>query len=267
MIMVAACQVRIDIDDPDETRRAVIAAVAEAAGRGAALIVVPELTLSGYAFRDQDEARARAEPASGPTVSLLRELSSQYGAVIIGGFCELGDPEVYNSAVILDRGEVGAVYRKTHLWDTEKLIFTPGDRLPPVVDTSVGRVAAMICYDLEFPEMIRSVALRGAQLIAAPSNWPDLGGLHSRRPPEVAKALAGAAINRVAIVVADRVGPERGVHWIGGSVICDPEGYPAAGPAHGEAVVLTAEVDLGRALDKQVSSRNHAFTDRRTDLY
>lgn len=266
--MVAACQVQIDIDDPDRTRERVVAAIGEAAGRGARLIVLPELATCGGVFRDPAEARSRAESASGPTVKLVAELSAQHDAVIVGGFCEeSGGAMPYNSAVIADQGKVLAVYRKTHLWDTEKLIFTPGDERPPVVATSLGQVAIMVCYDLEFPEMVRGVALRGAQVIAAPANWPDLGYPAGERPAEMAKAQASAAINKVAVVVADRCGAERGVDWIGGSLICDVWGYPVAGPADRVATVLTAEVDLAAALDKRVSARNDAFADRRPELY
>ncbi len=265
--MVAACQVPVDIDDPDRTRTAVVAAVAEAAARGAQLVVLPELTLCGGIFRDAAEATERAEPASGPSVELFRDLSRQHGIVLVAGFCETSGLDLpYNSAVVVDGGELLAVYRKTHLWNTELAHFTPGVVLPPVVATRVGTVAPLICYDLTFPEVVRSVALRGAQVIASPANWPD-AGLPNTRPPEVSTAMASAATNHLVVLVADRVGPERGVRWVGGSVICDVDGYRLAGPEWGAATVLVAEVDLEAALDKRISARNHVFDDRRTDLY
>jgi predicted amidohydrolase len=125
----------------------------------------------------------------------------------------------------------------------------------------------MICYDLEFPEMVRDVALRGAQVVVAPSNWPSNSPPAGERPPEVVKAQASASVNRVFVVVADRWGRERGVDWIGGSVICDVEGYPVAGPADGGEVLLVAELDLGRADDKALGAYNAAFADRRPQLY
>ena len=267
MARVAAAQVPIDIDQPDRTREAVVAAVTEAAERGADLVVLPELALCGALFRDAAEARDRAEPDTGPTVTLVRELSQRHGLVIVAGFCETsGRARPYNSAVVVDSGELRSVYRKTHLWDFEKELFTPGDVLPPVVTTRVGTVAPLICYDLAFPEVLHSVAVRGAQLIASPANWPDSDS-PSTRPPEVSKAMAGAAINRVVVVVADRVGDERGKRWVGGSVICDVDGARLAGPEFRTATVLVADVDLATASDKQLSPRNHVFDDRRTDLY
>jgi predicted amidohydrolase len=267
-VTVAACQLWIDIDDPGGNRRRVVAAVDDAAARGAALVVLPELVTSGYVFADLAEARERSEPLDGPTVTLLAELSERHGVVLVGGFCERGEGErPYNSVAILDSGSLLAVYRKTHLWGTEKLMFDVGAERAPVVQTSAGVLAAMICYDIEFPEMVRDVALRGAQIVVAPSNWPTNFPPAGERAPEVVKAQASAAVNRVFVVVTDRVGAERGVEWIGGSIICDVEGYPVAGPAQGEETTLLAELDLNRALAKDVGPYNHAFDDRRPDLY
>ena len=188
--------------------------------------------------------------------------------MLIFGFVESnpGGERPYNSLLVLDRGEPLAVYRKTHLWDQEKLIFEPGNEIAPVIDTSAGRLAAMICYDLEFPEMVRDVTLRGAQLIVVPANWPVVPKPDDERPVEVAKAQAGAAANRVFIAVADRCGPERGVDWFGSSLICDLHGFPVAGPAAGDPVVLLAELDLDQADDKRLGPHNDALSDRRLDL-
>jgi predicted amidohydrolase len=265
--ILAACQVPVDIDDPEKTRRIVGEAVAEAAALGAQLVVLPELTLCGSIWHDLAESSARAEAVTGPSVEFFRALSREHGVVVVAGFCEVSGLErPYNSAVVVDGGEVLAVYRKTHLWDKEKLHFTPGAVLPPVVQTRVGAVAPLICYDLAFPEVVLDVARRGAQVVASPANWPDSTSPNTR-PPEVSKAMAMASDYRLVVVVADRVGPERGVRWVGGSVICDVDGFRAAGPQFGATTVLVADLDLEAARDKQISTRNHVFDDRRTDLY
>ena len=174
------------------------------------------------------------------------------------------------SAAIVDASGARAVYRKAHLWDGEKNIFTPGDGAPPVVALPFGNVGLMICYDLEFPEWVRLAALSGADLIAAPVNWPASA---SPAPPgersgEVVSAQAAAWSNGVFIAVADRCGTERGVDWVGGSVIIGRGGYPAAGPVcEDRTAVLAAAIDLRLARDKRVSERNDLFTDRRPDLY
>lgn len=245
-----------------------VQAVGEAAGLGVDLVVLPELVTSGYVFADAAEAHAAAEPPSGPTVSLLRELSREHRLMIIAGWCERsGSERPYNSAVLVDQGEILGNHRKTHLWDREKLIFTPGDDRPPVLPTRLGAVTLLVCYDLEFPEVVRDVAVRGAQLVAVPANWPAGPVPEGERTVEVSKALAAAATNRVAVAVADRCGPERGVSWAGASLIAGPDGYPLAGPAGLEPGLLWADLDLTAALDKRLGDRNDVFADRRPELY
>ena len=270
---VAVAQLTITVAEPDANRRAAADAVAEAAAAGARLVVLPELCDSGYVFDAGDpaaEARGLAAPATdSATLRQWRSLAGQHGLVIVGGFCELGaDGRLYNSAALVDASGTRAVYRKAHLWDSEKLVFTPGDAAPPVVDTEVGRVGVVVCYDLEFPEWVRLAALDGADLIAAPVNWPGYSWPAGERPAEVIKAQAAAASNGVFVAVADRCRTERGVSWIGGSLIAGPEGYPLAGPVLADRpTVLTAACDLPRARDKSVSGNNDLLADRRTELY
>ena len=268
--VIAVAQLAITVGEPDANRQAAAGAVAEAAAVGARLVVLPELCDSGYVFDSADEARGLAAPA-GDSVTLRqwRSLAGQHRLVIVGGFCELGaDGRLYNSAALVDPSGTRAVYRKAHLWDKEKLVFTPGEAPPPVVDTEVGRVGVMICYDLEFPEWVRLAALDGADLIAAPVNWPAAPRPAAERPAEVIKAQAAAAINGVFVAVADRCRTERGVSWISGSVIAGPDGYPLAGPVLADrTAVLTAACDLARARDKSLSGDNDLLADRRPELY
>ena len=161
-----------------------------------------------------------------------------------------------------------AAYRKVHLWDAEKLVFTAGSQAPPVVEIDAARLAVMICYDLEFPEWVRLPALAGAQLLCAPTNWPRFPRPDGERPMEVVRVQAAAAVNRMFIAACDRVGHERGVDWVGGSVIVDPDGWPLAGPMPGDQErTLMAACDLGVATDKRISERNDVLEDRRPQLY
>lgn len=270
--VVAVAQLALTVGNLNANREAAGAAVAEAAAAGARLVVLPELSDSGYVFSDAGEARSLASPAaSGRTLREWRSLAAGHDLIIAGGFCELGqDGKLYNSAAIVDASGTRAVYRKAHLWDAEKKVFTPGDCAPPVVELPFGRVGLMICYDLEFPEWVRLAALSGADLIAAPVNWPASA---SPAPPgersgEVVAAQAAAQANGVSIAVADRCRAERGVDWVGGSVIVRRSGYPAAGPlCEDRPAVLTAAIDLRLARDKRVSGLNDRFADRRPDLY
>ncbi|MFD5248141.1 nitrilase-related carbon-nitrogen hydrolase [Amycolatopsis sp. NPDC058340] len=269
-VTVAACQTFADVDRPDPGH--VERAVRMAVGRGARLVVVPELAVSGSCFADAQEARAAAEPADGVTVGRWWALSAELGCVLVGGYPELGaDGAVYNSAVLIDAGRAYHHYRKVHLWGKEKELFTPGSAPPVVADTSVGRVAVMICYDLEIPEWVRTAALAGADLIAAPCNWPLLSRPAGERPIELIKAQAAAAVNKIPIVVADRCGVERGTDWIRGSAVIDQSGYlltrPGFADDDGGSMVLTADVDPASARDKVLGEYNDAFADRRPGLY
>jgi predicted amidohydrolase len=270
MTLIAAAQFGPVLGDVEANRDAAARAVREAAAAGATLVVLPELSDSGYVFTGPDEARGLATPAAdSPTLRQWQRLATVAGGAIVGGFCELGgDGLLYNSAALVDASGTRAVYRKAHLWDREKLIFTPGTGAPPVVDLPYGRVAVMICYDLEFPEWARLAALDGADLIAAPVNWPAAPYPAGERPAEVIKAQADASVNGVYVVVADRCGRERGVDWISGSVIVGPDGYPLAGPVLADrAEVLVADCDLSATRDKRINEHNDLLGDRRPDLY
>lgn len=268
MTRLAVGQVPIDVDDAAGTWRAAADAIEQAADAGAEVLVLPELVSTGSSFRDAAEATDRAEPVSGRTVEALHELSERHHLVLIAGFCESsGLDRPYNSAVLIDDGALLACYRKTHLWDTEKLLFTPGTEPPPVVACRVGRIGLAICYDLEIPEVTRRLARERAQLLTAPANWPLLPKPAGERAIEVAKAQAAAAQNRVPVAVADRCGSDRGCDWTGGSVICDVSGYPVAEAALGKPDVVWADVDLRAADDKSLGPHNDAFDDLRPELY
>jgi predicted amidohydrolase len=270
MTLIAAAQFGPVLGDPDANRATAAGAVRDAAAQGARLVVLPELSDSGYVFTGPDEARGLAtRAADSPTLRQWRDLAAAHGCVVVGGFCELGDDGLlYNSAALVDGSGTRAVYRKAHLWDREKLIFTPGADAPPVVSLPYGQVAVMICYDLEFPEWARLAALDGADLIAAPVNWPAAPCPAGERPAEVTKVQADASVNGVYVVVADRCGVERGVDWISGTLIAGPEGYLLAGPVLADhPALLVADCDLAAARDKRINEHNDLLADRRPELY
>jgi predicted amidohydrolase len=246
MTVVAAVQLELAVGDWDSNRLAMVDAVRRAADAGAKLVVLPELADSGYVFASSAEARSLAHVAGdAPSLVMWTALAASYDLVIAGGFCGLGaDGRLYNSAALVDASGPRAVYRKAHLWDTEKSVFTPGSSPPPVVEFGFGRVGLMICYDLEFPEWVRLAAIEGADLLAVPVNWPRpaSGWPAGERPAEVVKAQAAAATNGIFVAVADRCGTERGVDWVSGSIIAGPGGYPLAGPSlSGGPDLLTAD--------------------------
>jgi predicted amidohydrolase len=263
---VAAAQLAPTIADLEANRMLALGAIGNAVGAGADVVVLPELITSGYMLASPEEARSVAITTDHEILLEWAAEAARADIVLAGGFCELGeDGNVYNSAAVFDGTGLRAVYRKLHLWDAEGLIFQPGADPPPVIDTRVGRIAMVICYDLEFPELTRSVALAGAQLLLVPTNWPLVDRPVGERPPEVLIAMAAARVNRMAIVCADRVGPERGMEWTGGATIVGADGWVAAESR--EPGLLSTDIDLNLALDKRLTEHADVFADRRPEMY
>jgi predicted amidohydrolase len=269
LVTVACAQLAPVIGDAIESLARIDTAIRDAAGLGAQIVVLPELANCGYMFADADELRAAAQTLDGPYVNYLAGMAFELGIVIASGFAErTAEGELYNSAVIIDRSGILASYRKAHLWNTEKMCgFLAGSGYPPVVDTDHGRLGLMICYDLEFPEWVRRVAVNGAELLCAPVNWPRYLRPDNERPGEIIHVQSGAGANRMHIAVADRVGEERGQDWLGGTVIVDADGYPVTPIQLGKTYIALATIDLALARDKTISPRNDVHADRRPELY
>jgi predicted amidohydrolase len=265
-VRIACCQIAPDVEDPAASAAAARLAIAAAVDGGAQIVVLPELVTSGYVFRSAAEARAAAVPAHGELLEGWSQEASRGDALVVGGFAELdADGHVYNSSALVDGTGVLAVYRKLHLWNEESLWFSAGEEPAPVVDTGLGRIGLAVCYDLEFPELTRGLALQGAQLLAIPANWP-----HEEPRPPILHALAAttAYFNRAFVAVCDRCGTERGCEFEGGSAIAGPAGTLLAGPVRDRgSETLVADCDLAGALDKRTGARNDAFADRRPEHY
>jgi predicted amidohydrolase len=261
------------VGDRDHNRALALAAIDEAAAGGAQVLVLPELVNSGYMFTSAEEAASLAISAEDPLIIEWAAVAARHGLVLAAGFCERGgDGRTYNSAVLIDPTGVRAIYRKLHLWDREKLWFTPGEALPPVLDTPVGRVSLVVCYDLEFPELTRTVTLAGTELLLVPTNWPLMERPAGERPAEVTIAMGTARVNHIAIACADRCGVERGQAWTGGSTIVDTDGWavgetPWRDGEERRSGPLYADLDLARARDKRFTELADGFADRRPELY
>lgn len=245
----------------DAARHAVDGAVRA----GARLIVLPELALSGYVFADADEARATAIARDDPRWDAIARGVPE-GVVAVVGYAEDAGSRLYNSAAVLCGGGWLGGYRKSHLWGEEARFFSPGDRAGSIVDTPVGRVGVAVCYDNEFPEVPRRLALAGAEVLALPVAWPLVERPAGERAPETIQAMAAARSSRLATVIADRNGHERGVRWTGGTAIIDDDGWVAAAPPDGVGEVV-ATLRLRHPTDKSLPPFNDLFADRRPDLY
>ncbi len=226
---------------------------------GVNVLALPELANSGYTFESPVEVEQAAEVISeGPASRLLQDWSGPDRAVVCG-ICEKEGARYYNSAAIFYQGRLEAVYRKVHLFADEKRYFSPGEVEPPVVNFHGHRLGVMICFDWFFPEMARSLALRGAQIILHPANLVL---------PYCQKAMLTRSIeNRIFTATANRYGEERGLTFSGFSQITSPTGDLLAQAAGDYCGVVTAEVDLTAADDKWVTPQNHLFQDRKPGLY
>ncbi len=239
------------------------ALVAAMATLDADVFVLPELAFSGYVFASHDEVRALSETVDEPRLARLREVAAARDAVIVAGFAERADDRVYNSAAVLAPEGVLAIYRKIHLFGDERRWFAPGEAPAPVVQWRGRALGVMICFDWFFPETMRSLALRGAELVCHPANLVL---------PFCQQAMLTRSLeNRVFAATANRVGTEaRGgttLTFTGASQITGLRMQRlVAGPESG-AWGAVATLDLAEARSKQLSSGNDLFAERRPALY
>ena len=238
---VAAVQMDVEILEKDRNLAKMIEHLEVAARAGARLVVFPECALSGYCFTSLDEARPVAETVPGPATNQIASMTRQYDCTAVVGLLERDGKRVYNAAAVIAPEGVLGTYRKVHLLCLGIDRFdTPGDKPFPVFNTPHGRVGINICYDCSFPEAGRVVKLRGAQVLAVPTNWPI--GSDTRYTPPVR-----AIENHLHVIAADRVGEERGFRFAGRSKIIDFTGKVLAEAGETEETILYAEIDVAAA--------------------
>ncbi len=228
------------------------------------LLVLPELFTTGYQFTSRDEAYNLAEPIPGPTTEFCTDLAKKKNLFVIAGLAERDGDAVYNSSVITGpEGFIGR-YRKIHLFDTEKNVFSAGEQAPPVFELGAARVGVMICFDWRFPETARSLALKNADVIAHPSNLVL---------PHCPQSMITRCLeNRVYAITADRVGVEQRIEgetltFIGQSQVVDPDGNVLIRASADREETAVVDIDLSKARQKSINPANDLFRDRRTDLY
>jgi predicted amidohydrolase len=229
------------------------------------LLVLPELFATGYQFRDGKETAELAEPApGGPTSDFVIRLARARRAYVVAGLAERDGGALYNTAIIAGpQGYLGK-YRKAHVFDSERDLFEPGDLPLAVFDAGTFRIGIMICYDWRFPETARTLALRGADIIAHPSNLVL---------PHCPQAMITRCLeNRVYAVTADRVGieeriPGERLRFMGQSQITAPDGRILIRASEDAEEFHIVTLDPATARDKKINRRNDLFADRRTDLY
>ena len=227
------------------------------------LIVLPELFATGYTFTSKEEAMELSEPKGGMTGKFLQKIAKNLGTVVIGGFIEKENEKIYNSALIVNGGGVIDSYRKIHLFNKEKLWFTPGNEPFKVHKVNGMKVGCMICFDWIFPESVRSLALLGAEIIAHPANLVL---------PYCQKAMVTRSVsNRVFAVTCNRIGYEKrgedNFNFTGASQITAPNGNILSSASVDEESIDIVEIDIEKARNKNLNEFNNLFSDRRKDLY
>jgi len=263
--------------DRDDNRRRLADKIAQLAGQGAELVVLQELHNGLYFCQTEDvSVFDQAEPIPGPSTDFFGTLARRLGVVIVTSLFERRAPGLYhNTAVVLDRdGSIAGTYRKMHIPDDpgyyEKFYFTPGDLGFHPIDTSVGRLGVLVCWDQWYPEAARLMALQGAQLLIYPTaigfDPHDTADEQQRQRTAWQTVQRGHAVaNGLPVVTVNRVGMEDGVPFWGTSFVCGPQGelcYEA--PADQEAVAVV-DVDLARS--EQVRRWWPFLRDRRIDAY
>lgn len=219
------------------------------------LIVLPELFNTGYNFRNRREVARVAEPIpEGPSTQALKDFSKQDETMVVAGIAERKGANYYNSAVVVKGGKYLGIYRKVHLFYNEKKFFKPG------VEFKVfGRVGVMICFDWYFPESARSLMLKGAEVIAHPSD------LVLSNCPDAMKTRA--LENRIFAVTADRVGVERGLRFMGQSEIVNPRGQIIYRASRTREECVVRKIDPAMARNKFVTKLNNLVADRKPQAY
>jgi predicted amidohydrolase len=227
----------------------------------AELLVLPELCHCGYRFESRQQTWDLSETiGDSRTISFLHALCRERGLHLVAGFNEREGDKLYNTAVLVGPGGLVGKYRKMHLFLDEKDIFEPGNVGLPVFDIGSCKVGMLVCFDWMFPEVWRILSLKGADIICHPSNLV-IPGLCQKAVP------VHAVCNRVFVVTANRIGTERDLTFTGLSTIADPKANVLLQASSDHEVVGLVEIDPTLARNKQATSRNNIFDDRRPGEY
>ena len=251
--------------------------IADLAKRGAELIVLQELHNTLYFCQTECvDNFDMAEPIPGPSTEIYGELAKRYGVVIVTSLFERRAAGLYhNTAVVIERdGTIAGKYRKMHIPDDpgyyEKFYFTPGDLGFHPIQTSVGRLGVLVCWDQWYPEAARLMALRGAEIHIYPTaigyDPADTPEEQQRQRRAWQTVMRGHAVaNGLPVVAVNRVGDEDGVPFWGTSFVCGPQGEVIYEASEDEEESIIVEMDMKRS--EQVRRWRPFLRDRRIDQY
>lgn len=273
-----------NVADSKENIRRLSAGIEDLAKRGAQLIILQELHNSLYFCQTENVDNFDiAEPIPGPSTRLYGELAKRFGVVIVTSLFEKRAAGLYhNTAVVIEKdGSIAGMYRKMHIPDDpayyEKFYFTLGDLGFHPIDTSVGRLGVLVCWDQWYPEAARLMALQGAQMLIYPT---AIGYESSDSPEEQARQREAwttvqrghAVANGLPVVTVNRVGFEpdpsqqtKGIQFWGSSFVVGPQGELFYQASNSEEESLVVDIDLEHS--EQVRRWWPFLRDRRIDDY
>lgn len=255
--------------DREDNLKSGIAAFREAAYRGAALVAFAELAFLRFLpqFPSTLDALAKAESIPGPTTETFSALARECGVVTVLNLLERAGDKTYDSSPVLDAdGRLLGTTRMVHIMEGpgfhEKGYYTPGNLIPSVYETRIGRVGVAICYDRHYPEYMRALALKGAELVVVPQagavgEWTE--GLFE------SELRVSAFQNGFFAALVNRVGKEEVNHFAGESFVVDPEGKVIARAPQDKDFILVANCDLSRIATS--FAKRHFLPDRRPGFY
>jgi deaminated glutathione amidase len=264
MTKIALAQLKSSTEKSENLSTA-IDYVNEAEAKGASLVAFPEFVMAfSPATQSAEELSELAETIDGAFTTRLRDAARACGINVLATIyerCELPN-RVYDTALWIDgSGNITAVYRKLHLYDAlgfrESDKFAPGSDLTPPVQTDVGRVGMMICYDLRFPEVSRLLTLMGADVLVAPSGWVQ-GDMKVEHWQTMVRARA--LENGCYVIAPDQVGNI----YIGHSMLVDPFGRIAVDMGQRQGIDI---IELDPAMVREVREKLPLLKNRRADVY
>jgi len=260
-----------------------VAKIYEASANNADLVVLPELHLDPYFCQNEDFRHFDlAQPIPGPTTEILSELAKKLRIVIVSTIFEKRTAGLYhNTAVVFDKdGSLAGKYRKMHIPDDpgfyEKYYFTPGDIGFKPIETSIGKLGVLICWDQWFPEGARLMALAGAEMLIFPTaiGWDleDSGDEHQRQLNAwITIQRSHAVANGIPVIACNRIGFEKapdsdkGIQFWGNSFIAGPQGEILASANENEVQLLMYTID--KAQSERIRQIWPYLRDRRIDDY
>ncbi|NVM31185.1 MAG: acyltransferase [Candidatus Helarchaeota archaeon] len=262
MLRISAIQFNPKFLDLNENRKKLKQLIESAiSDHESELIVLPELAFSGYNFENMDQVRMTAEEIpNSESCKLLEKLSIEKEIFIVAGINEKAEDSFYNSAAVFGPEGHVLTYRKIQLYAREKEFFQPGNLPLQIFNLHEYKIGVMICFDWFFPEIPRSLALMGADVICHSMNAviPDgayLGDTYHSK------------WNRVFIILANRIGIEGDLKFIGKSTIINHEGKILAQASADQEEIINSSVNPLLARNKKLNQYNHVLNDRRAEFY